>query len=297
MREPVVAGSFYSANAEELKADIHELFIGKFGPGRLADIKKEREEKNLYGVIVPHAGYIYSGQAAAHAYKEIAESKHINTFILLGTDHTGYCSSDFAISLQDFFTPLGSIKNDKMLAKLVIKNSQKAGINAGNLPSDEKAHSMEHSIEVQLPFLQFCISEFMILPVIVSRYDAERCKKFASLLIKSSCMLKRKICVIASSDFTHYGAAYGFLPFTSHVKEHLYALDKKAIDKILNFDTDAFLNETNKTTICGAGAIATCIETCKQLGSKQARLLKYYTSGDIVLHYDSAVGYASIVFR
>lgn len=300
MRKATVAGSFYSSDAAELKQDIHELFLGKFGPGKLADIKKERQEKKLYGVIVPHAGYIYSGQATAHAYKAIAESKNVDTFILLGTDHTGYGESNFALSSQDFETPLGVMKNDKEFFDSVIlefKENKGKGFSVGNTVRDEKAHESEHSIEVQLPFLQSVVSKFKILPVIAALQIPENYIGFARLIVDVSKNLKRKICVIASSDFTHYGSMYGFMPFSSHVKENIYAIDKKAISKILKFDTASFLDSARNTTICGAGAIAACIEICKQLGSKKTELLKYYTSGDIILHYDSAVGYATIAFR
>lgn len=299
MRRAIAAGSYYDADVNELKDSIHELFLGNLGPGKLADIKKEREEKQLYGIIAPHAGYIYSGQAAAHAYKAVAESKKFDTFIVLGTDHTGYADSDFSFSLEDFETPLGSVRIDKELAKLIIRNSKKAGINADATGKDEKAHSIEHSIEVQLPFLQSCVSEFKIVPIMVSRYDAARCGKFAAVVVDTAENLKRKICVIASGDFTHYGNMYGFVPFTSHIKENIYGIDKKAISRILKFDTSGFLGEAGKTTICGAGVISTCIEICKRLGSKKAELLKYYTLGDITLHYDTdaVIGYAAIAFR
>jgi hypothetical protein len=287
LRKAIVAGSFYPADKKELQTQIGD-FLEKVA---------YTKSKNIYGVIAPHAGYSYSGQCAAYAYKAIAEAKKVDTFIILGTNHTGYAESNFAVSTQDFETPLGIIKNDKEFSNLLV-SAKGTRFSIGETAGDKLAHQQEHSIEVQLPFLQFTLCDkFKILPIICQQQAYENYVDFSRLLVKTAEKLERKICVIASSDFTHYGMAYGFMPFSTNVKENLYNLDGKAIDLILKFKTAEFLNYSAKTTICGAAAIASAMEICRLLGSKKAKLLKYYTSGDIVNDYGNAVGYASVVFE
>jgi AmmeMemoRadiSam system protein B len=290
MRSPIVAGSFYPADKKELEAAIKESFLGKFGCGMPSG-----KGKKVYGVVSPHAGYMYSGQAAAHAYKAIA-GLQADTFIMLGTNHTGYAESNFAVSTQDFETPLGIVKNDEEFSKLLISEFKGKRFSVGETSGDKLAHQQEHSIEVQLPFLQFIFDKIKIVPIICQIQDYENYAEFAKLIVNAAKKLERKICVIASSDFTHYGASYGLAPFDKDVKKNLYKLDNDAINCILNFKTKEFLEKARKTTICGAGAVAVAIETCKLLGSRKAELLTYYTSGDIVGDYSSAVGYAAISF-
>ena len=143
VRKPIVAGTFYEAEEEALNEQIKNCFLSKFGPGRLPEIKKEKKEKAVLGIIVPHAGYVYSGACAAYAYKEIAESASPDLFVIIGLSHSGYSS---CISLEDWETPLGIARNDKDFGRSLIKTG---------LKQNETAHSQEHSIEVQLPFLQF----------------------------------------------------------------------------------------------------------------------------------------------
>ena len=217
--------------------------------------------------------------------KEIGESKLPDVFIILGLSHSGHGS---CISLEDWETPLGIVKNDKDFGKALMKNT--------GLKQDEMAHNQEHSIEVQLPFLQF-ISEdkLKIMPIIASpdvAYD-ELAKNIAKTIKEEN----KKACIIASSDFTHYGVNYGYFPFQNNVKDNLYDLDNKAIKHIKELDAYRFLDYTEQTgaTICGKFPIAVMLDTCKSLGGKNAKLLKYYTSGDIIKDYSSAVGYASII--
>lgn len=289
MRNALVAGSFYPSNKEELKKEIKKSFLGEFGTGGMP----KKGKNKIYGVIAPHAGYIYSGQCAAHSYKAVSESQ-ANTFIILGTNHTGYAESDFALSSEDFETPFGVVKNDTEFYKSLISNGSKF---CGDKNGDKIAHQHEHSIEVQLPFLQFILNDkFKIVPIICQIRKPKMYADFAEIIFDAVNKLKRKVCIIASSDFTHFGFSYGFVPFASNVKENLYKLDNGAIDFILKFKTKEFLDYACRTTICGAGAIALAIEVCKLIGSKRAELLKYYTSADIARDYSAAVGYASIAF-
>ncbi len=284
MRKPVVAGMFYADNFDELSNQINDSFHSKFGPGALP-IKKRQKE--VLGIIAPHAGYPFSGPAAAWAYKEIAESRLADVYIMLGLSHSGFPS---CISLDDWETPFGVVKVDQGFQRVLMANS--------GLKSNTEAHAQEHSIEVQLPFLQFAnndyIKQMKIAPIIVS--EDKNYTEIAQSIVKTIEQTRKKAVIIASSDFTHYGINYGYFPFHDNVKENMNKIDKKAIEYIKDLDAEGFLKYVSNTgaTICGRIPIAVAIACCKLLGAKKAKLLHYYTSGDITNDYSSAVGYGAI---
>jgi hypothetical protein len=277
MRNPVVSGIFYPSDSEDLKQSIKDCFLSGFGPGK----PPGKVINSVKGVIVPHAGFAYSGPCAAYAYKAVAEAVKPDLFILLGPSHSGFSS---CLSLEDWKTPLGTAKVDKDFAGLLAKNG---------LLQDEQAHANEHSLEVQIPFLQFILKDFKFVPIIVS----EDYLQVADVILKALEQSKKKVVFIASSDFTHYGRNYGYVPFSDAIKENMYLLDKKAIDQILKLNAKSFLDYIEKTraTICGKYPIACLLECVKPA---KAELLKYYTSADISKSdYSVAVGYASVLFR
>jgi MEMO1 family protein len=278
VRKPIVSGQFYPANPDRLESTIKDCFLSDFGPKSLP---KKTKDKRLIGIISPHAGYTFSGPAAACAYKEIAEASHPDLFIMLGLSHSGFPT---CISIQDWETPLGLIKTDKEFQDALSEF----------LPVDEEAHASEHSIEVQLPFLQYIEKDPKIAPIIASP-DLDY-RKIATFIVNTIKSTKRKVTVITSSDFTHYGLNYGYIPFKDKVKENLYSLDKGAIRCIESLQPREFLQyvQKNGATICGQYPIAVLLEISKQLKAKEAALLKYYTSADIIGDYSSAVGYAAI---
>jgi len=289
IRRPIVAGQFYPRGFDELEEEIKKSFLSKFGPG---DLPIKKRDKNIFGIISPHAGYQFSGPCQAWSYKEIAESKFPETYIILGPNHTGL-GSNFSTYLEaDWETPFGVVKVDNSFGRLLLKKCK-------FLENEVMAHLHEHSIEVQLPFLQYVnrdsLKDLKFLPITISHYSLEECKKLAKAIVE----LNKDICIIASSDFTHYGSSYNYVPFTYNKKENLYKLDNEAIEFIKNLDSENFSKfiEKKKATICGVGPIIVAIEICKLLKAKKARLLHYYTSGDIVDDYSNAVGYASLVFK
>jgi len=289
-RKPITVGMFYEELFELLDKQIAECFTHEKGPGALPS---KRTDKEITGIIVPHAGYQFSGPCQAWAYKKIAESRFPDIFVILGANHQGFGKA--ATLLDDFETPLGIVKTDIDFAKKLIKNSN------FNIVENKELHAKEHSIEVQLPFLQFAnkdnLNNIRIVPIIIGP-EADY-KKVAETIANTAKQENKKIIIIASSDFTHYGFSYGYVPFQTKVKENLYKLDREAIKYIEKLDTESFLNYLQETeaTICGANAIAAAIETAKQMKAKEAKLLQYYTSGDIVGDYRNAVGYASILFK
>lgn len=286
IRKPVVAGQFYESNAELLKKQITSCFLGNLGPKKMPE--KNETAGKIIGAIVPHAGYIFSGQCAAHAYYELSKY-FINTVLLLGPNHTGISNSLFSCSLKNFETPFGVIKNNKTFVQDIIEKTE--------AEHDESAHLHEHSLEVQLPFLQFIYKDFTIAPIVVSTTDYEACKRFSLQLLKLIKNKKEKnFLVLASSDFTHYGYNYGFMPFmpNENLSENLKKFDKKAIEEILKLNGHDFCQKARNTTICGIAPIIIVTEIFKLL-KKKAKLLCYYTSADIIKN-NNAVGYASIFF-
>ena len=158
-RQPAVANAFYPGTFMDLDKQINDSFKEKLGPG---DLPASRKEKTMHGIIVPHAGYTFSGECAAWAYMEIAEHTMPDTYIIIGPNHREHKSG---ISIEDWKTPLGLIKTDKQLA-IALKEQTDLDIN-------ETIHMPEHSIEVQLPFLQSMskdrLHELQILPILFAK--------------------------------------------------------------------------------------------------------------------------------
>ncbi|MCS7134698.1 MAG: AmmeMemoRadiSam system protein B [Candidatus Pacearchaeota archaeon] len=286
IRKAVVAGQFYEAVPSLLKKQIISCFLHELGPRKLP--VEEKKKKNFVAAIVPHAGYMFSGPCAANAYFELKKYT-MKTIILLGPNHTGISSTDFSVSFSNFETPLGIVKNNLGLSKEICEKTQ--------AKHDETPHFQEHSIEVQLPFLQFIYKNFDIVPIVISTSSYEACKKFASELVSTIKKKKTSIAVLASSDFTHFGFHYGFVPFVpnNNLEENLKKFDEKHIKAILALDSKSFYEYAKKTTICGAAPIIVTMEICKAM-NKKGRLLQHYTSSRIIKS-NNAVGYASIIFE
>lgn len=276
------AGQFYEAKANLLSKQIEECFHSDKGPG---DLPLKRKAKRLFGVISPHAGYQFSGPCQAWAYKEIAESKFPSTYVILGPDHNGMHST-YTTTMDAWETPFGVVQPDK---SFIIELLDKCKlVTKGNI--------MEHSIEVQLPFLQHVSSDRLrdlkIVPIVVP--TSQGCEKLADAITEIS----EDIVVIVSSDFTHYGPQFLYTPFTYEVKKNLYELDGEAIKLLKKMDISGFLHYVNKTraTICGYNAIAAGLEIMKSMFAKKGELLSYYTSGDVIGDYTNAVGYSAMKF-
>lgn len=272
MRYPAVAGAFYPSGEEQLRKEVERCFSKGAGLPNLGD------KKGLFAVVSPHAGYIYSGWVASYAYKEIAENySQPPTFVILGPNHTGR-GSGVALSKEDWETPLGAVSNDKELGKLIQKNSRIVDF-------DEVAHGSEHSIEVQLPFLQFLYRDFQFVPICLGLGDYETADGIAHAILKASQEAKREILVVASSDFTHFEDA-----------QSAKQKDELALEAIKKLDAKLFLNEveTNNISICGYAPIMVAILYSKLMKGKEARVLKYANSGDVTKDYHEVVAYCSI---
>lgn len=284
LRSTSVAGMFYESDFGKLDKQVESCFLSKLGPG---DLPSSKREKKIYGIIVPHAGYPFSGPCAAWGYKELGEAKLPGRYVIIGVNHSGFASSKIATLDQGWNMPFGVVKPDNDLINDLVKVSKHV------VRVDSKAHFNEHSIEVQLPFLQFVnkdkLKDLRIVPLIVN----DLVKGIGKAIAKCS----KDVIVIGSSDFTHYGVNYNYVPFSTDVKEKIYEMDGFGIDLILKLKTKEFLEYAQDKTICGAGAIALTMEIVKNLGCSKARLLRYYTSGDVSKDYKNAVGYGAIVFE
>lgn len=271
-RTEAVAGQFYPEDQEELKQDIKNYLD-----------ESNKISKKSFGIIVPHAGYSFSGRIAAQAFKAISKQK-FDTFIIIGTNHS---SSETSISLKDFKTPLGIAKNDLEFSRELAKQ---------NIEVNERDQSFEHSIEVQIPFLQETFGKFMFVPIAASFDSFEECKSFSEKIIHIAEKLNRKICLISSGDFTHYGSYYNYAPFQPN-RSKVYAVDKKAMDFISELRAKEFFEYAKNTTICGISSISAGIEISRRLGAKKAILLNYSNSGDITKDYNNCVSYASFAIE
>lgn len=275
LREPVVAGSFYPLNKDNLEKLIKNCFNHKLGPKNIS------EKENLIATIVPHAGYIYSGPFAAWSYSRIPKSN----YIILGPNHHVF-SSKFAVMKEGVWkTPLGGVEINRPIAEKIMKKCPL-------LEYDFLAHEQEHSIEVQLPFLQYRFGQdFQFVPIcIINEYPSddflEECRIVGKMIADAIKKEKSKWVIIASSDFSHY------------VPQNVAAdNDKYVIDSILKLNEREFFERISErnASVCGFGPIAIAVVASKELGAKKGSLLKYGTSGDITSDYSSVVGYGSII--
>jgi len=283
IRLPAVAGAFYEGNAEALKAQIEWTFTHSLGPGTLPKPVIKGPRKTI-GLISPHAGYMYSGPVAAHGYFQLAIDGMPELFIILGPNHTGLGSGISIDYGEDWETPLGIAKVRDDVAKEIAAKSGIADL-------DPLAHKYEHSIEVQLPFLQYIFkNEISIVPITMMMQSPDEAKTLAKAIYDVEKELGLDIMVIATTDFTHYE------PHSIAIKK-----DKLVIEAILELNTDKVYERVTSYNIsmCGPGPVMTLIEYAK-LRSREyevsAKLLKYATSGDITGDKSAVVGYGSILF-
>src|SRR3989304_1622689 len=238
VRRPTQAGSFYAGDAEALRAQIESCFLHKFGPGKLprAEAKGARR---VVGLVCPHAGYMYSGPVAANAYYELALDGKPDTVVVLGPNHTGYGG---ALALMDegvWRTPLGDVEVDTLVARELLRETKLVDV-------DEVAHRYEHSVEVQLPFLQYLYgNEFKFVPVCFQLQDYASAEEVGNALVEV--LAERNAVIIASSAFTHYE------PQANAEKKDLAALEAV---KAMNAKKFLSIIEEQNVTACGYGPIA-----------------------------------------
>lgn len=282
LREPAVAGYFYPADAYQLTKQIEKCFTSEIGPGSLP-VYAPKGNRNLIGLVSPHAGYIYSGPVAAHGYKYMAGDGLPESLVIIGPNHTGIGSGVSIFPRGTWRTPLGTVEIDDELSNAILNASE-------IIDADISAHRYEHSIEVQLPFLQYIYRatsrHFKFVPIVLMMQDIKTALDIGRAVYKGISDVGRDAVIIASTDFTHY-------------EPHNVAQekDKYAIKQILNLNPAKLIEEvyTRNISMCGFGPVAAMLEAARLLGAKKSYLLKYATSGDVTGDKSSVVAYASIV--
>jgi AmmeMemoRadiSam system protein B len=266
IRNPVVAGQFYPGSPAGLRRTIESLVDDKV------------EKVDAIGVVSPHAGYIYSGQVAGAVISRI---KFKDTFVMLGPNHTGRGKAFSIMTNGSWKTPLGDVEIDSELGKQILASSS-------YLEEDHLAHQYEHSLEVQVPFLQYFKPDVRIVPIILTHASGAVYKTIGKELASAIKGLNREAVILASSDMTHY-----------EPQEIAQKKDKQAIEAILDLNEDELLRRVGELDIsmCGYAPIASLISAAKELGAKKAELVKYQTSGDTSGDYSRVVGYAGIIVK
>ena len=276
IREACQAGAFYAGTAKSLKTQIEDCFLGKYGPGSLPKIN-EKGERIIKALVCPHAGYMYSGQVAAHSYFALANDGIPEVIVIIGPNHTGMGSGISIMDEGKWRTPLGELEIDSSLAKEIYKNSSIIDI-------DEMAHKYEHSIEVQLPFLQYIYgNRVKFVPICMMLQDLETSIEVGEAIAKA--LFNKNSVIIASSDMTHY-----------EPQKIAEKKDKLALNAILELNEKKLheVIESELISMCGYGPVTAAIKASKSLGASKAKLLCYKTSGDITGDYEAVVGYASV---
>ncbi|MGA2522547.1 MAG: AmmeMemoRadiSam system protein B [Candidatus Bathyarchaeia archaeon] len=279
IRRPTVAGQFYEADAEELRAQIKSCFLHKIGPQELPKVNQNTHPRSIVGLICPHAGYMYSGPVAASAFYELAKDGKPDTVVLLGPNHTGYGSALSMMREGVWQTPLGKVEIDTALADQIRQETSVIEV-------DDVAHRYEHSIEVQLPFLQFLYGDtFKIVPICFLMQDYESAVEVGGALEEA--LDTANTVVIASSDMTHYETA-----------KKAFEKDQAALKAVTDLDAKRFYDivEAQNITACGYAPITALITYASGVCAK-AKLLNYHNSGDITGDHSSVVGYAAASFR
>jgi MEMO1 family protein len=277
-RPPAQAGTFYPDTEGALRTQIHNCFLHPLGPRSIPSIPAEPDDQ-LVGLVVPHAGYDYSGPVAANSYYRLALSGLRESVIILGPNHTGYGSGVSTMTDGQWATPLGDVPLDKSLVSSITKFSDLIDV-------EEEAHRREHSIEVQLPFLQFIYPRrFQFVPICMMLQDLETSMEIGEAVARASAGTGGMI--IASSDWTHY-----------EPQESAKKKDMEAIQAVLEMDEKKFQDaiEEKHVSACGYGPVTAVLHASKILGAKHAKLLSYQTSGDTAGDKSSVVGYAAIAF-
>lgn len=268
IKKSVIAGSWYPANPSTLRIDIENYF----NSASLPELQGE-----VVGLISPHAGYMYSGQVAAYAYKSVRGKKY-DAVIVVGPSHRVAFHGVSVFSRGGYETPLGIVPIDEDLAEKIKKISAIVADFSG-------AHLQEHSVEIQLPFLQVALGDFLFLPLVMGDQDAMTCRELAEAIYKSS--QGKKILIVGSSDLSHFYNYNTAKKMDSIVLKHLKDNDADGLMQSL---------ENGEVEACGGGPMAVVMLTARMMKADKVHFLKYANSGDVTGDKNSVVGYASAVF-
>jgi len=280
IRPAVVAGLFYPDDPRELQQELIRAFLAPLGPGYTPTVATTPASRRIIGVVVPHAGYQYSGAAAAWSYAALAKYGRPAAVVLLGVNHHGVGAPLALSPATGWATPLGVLPLAGTLAARLHE------LAPGVIP-DMRAHAQEHSLEVQAPFLQYLFGEIPILPIAISRATHEQ----LALLGQALAQLAREtdLIIVASSDFSHY--------ITQSQAERL---DGLALARIVDIDPIGLYTTVHEheITMCGVAPVTVMLFAAQALGAQSAQMLHYHTSGDVTGDRRQVVGYgAAAIYR
>lgn len=268
-RPPIFAGSFYPGNREALLKELDVFFNS---------VENEQISEKIWGLIAPHAGYMYSGQVAAEAYNQVKGRKY-DTVIVVAPSHREHFTGASIYNGDEYHTPLGSIEINKEMAKEC--SDSDTGVYLS-----EKGHGEEHSLEVQLPFLQYAIEGFKLVPIVMCDQSYEMCTNLGLILGK---ILKQSddVLLVGSTDLSHF---YDY--------DTAAALDKHIVDRVGKLDQEGLSRdiEQRKSEACGAGPMITVMYAAKLAGATYSKVLSYKNSGDVTGDRTKVVGYMSALF-
>ena len=284
VRMPVRVGQFYEASPTVLKQTALEYAAG---------YKPPKDLGTLLGGVVPHAGWIYSGRTAAKVFAALAAAAP-ETYVLLGAVHQWFGRKGGAFPSGGWLTPLGELAVDADLASAIVEAAH------GSILSSAAAHDMEHSIEVQLPFIQALSPGAKIVPIAVPPVPeaAGMGEAVASAVAKVS----KRVMIVASTDLTHYGMDYGTPDHgpLSKAMGWMHANDQRVISLMESLKAEQIVSEAQEHfNACGSGALAAATAAARAMGATAGRVLEYTTSAEVLNERDAdrAVGYVGLVFE
>lgn len=268
IRKSAIAGSWYPDKPEMLRSDIARYLQAATGVA---------VEGKVVGLVVPHAGYLYSGQVAAHAY-QVIRGMTFDAVIVIGPSHRVAFQGVSVYDEGGYDTPLGIVSVDRGLVDKILQQSNVVSA----IPH---VNHSEHSIEIQLPFLQIMLGGFSFVPLLMGSQDRRTCEDLATAIAVS--VGDKRVLLIGSSDLSHF-----------HRYDQAVSMDSNVLSRILNMDPYGLLEDldNNESEACGGGPTAVVMMACQKLGAKKAKILKYANSGDVTNDRSSVVGYAAAVF-
>jgi AmmeMemoRadiSam system protein B/AmmeMemoRadiSam system protein A len=266
VREPAVAGAFYPGTEEALRDAVSSM---------LAAVEPAEIRGEVVGLISPHAGYIYSGPVAAHGYK-LVEGRSFDAVVVVAPSHHAYFDGSSVYALGPYRTPLGLVDIHKDLAETIVDSDKSIGFHA-------PAHQSEHSLEVQLPFLQVAVPDLRVVPIVMGDQSLANCRRLGQAIASS--VKNMNVLLVASSDLSHF-----------HPYDEAVGLDRVIVDRIEKYDYEGLAGDlkSRKAEACGGGPMITVMIASKELGASEAVTLKYANSGDVTNDKSGVVGYLAV---
>jgi hypothetical protein len=268
VRPPAVAGAFYDADPDALRRSVDSL---------LAKAKESTVRGSVRGLVSPHAGYVYSGGAAAVGYK-LLKDRSYDAVLLIGPSHREFFNGASIYPGESYRTPLGDIPIQKEIREELVRESPAIALS-------DAGHRGEHCLEVQLPFLQRVLGDFSFVPIIIGNQLRETCVAVGDAL--GNVAARRNVLLVASSDLSHY-----------HPYDVAVSLDRRVIDYVEAFDEDGLMSEleTERVEACGGGPVFAVMRASKIVGANSGLALFYCNSGDVTGDKEAVVGYLSAAF-